>query len=93
MSNPSPYDSQGGQNTPWPQYGENAHTAAPQGYSGAAYGGGYAGPTAVVMPDMPSRAPGVVTLVIGVLLMIIVAPHRSHYDDGNGHHLGRRVGR
>ena len=74
MSNPSPYDSQGGQNTPWPQYGENAQTAAPQGYSGAAYGGGYAGPTAVVMPDMPSRAPGVVTLVIGVLLMIIVAP-------------------
>ena len=74
MSNPSPYDSQGGQNTPWPQYGENAPTGAPQGYSGAAYGGGYAGPTAVVMPDMPSRAPGVVTLVIGVLMMIIVAP-------------------
>lgn len=86
MSNPNSYGASGGQNTPWPQYGENATDptagypgAAPAGYPGAAspgyQGAGYGGgPVAVQLPKMPSRAPGVVTLVIGILLMAVVAP-------------------
>lgn len=86
MSNPNSYGASGGQNTPWPQYGENAADpaagypgAAPAGYPGAAspgyQGAGYGGgPVAVQLPKMPSRAPGVVTLVVGVLLMTLIAP-------------------
>ena len=68
MSNPNPYGASGDQNTPWPQYGENAADpttgypgAAPAGYPGAA-------------PKMPSRVPGVITLVVGIIVMAFVAP-------------------
>ena len=62
MSNPNPYGASGDQNTPWPQYGENAADpttgypgAAPAGYPGAAspgyQGAGYGGgPVAVQLP-------------------------------------------
>lgn len=56
--------------TPWPQYGQQA---APE-QSGSAYGqqavpAAYAAP-----PQLPSRAPGVLCIVLGLVLMIIVAP-------------------
>ena len=56
--------------TPWPQYGQQA---APD-QSGSAYGqqavpAAYAAP-----PQLPSRAPGVLCIVLGLVLMIIVAP-------------------
>lgn len=86
MSNPSPYGSSGGQHTPWPQYGENVDV--PQGYPGAADqdypgaadqgytgspGAGYGSPI-VELPPMPSRAPGITTLVIGIVAMLVIAP-------------------
>lgn len=86
MSNPNPYGASGDQNTPWPQYGENAADpttgypgAAPAGYPGAAspgyQGAGYGGgPVAVQLPKMPSRVPGVITLVVGIIVMAFVAP-------------------
>ena len=56
--------------TPWPQYGQQA---APE-QSGSAYGqqavpAAYAAP-----PQLPSRAPGVLCIVLGLVLMIIIAP-------------------
>lgn len=56
--------------TPWPQYGQQA---APE-QSGSAYGqqavpAAYAAP-----PQLPSRVPGVLCIVLGLVLMIIVAP-------------------
>ena len=56
--------------TPWPQYGQQA---APE-QSGSANGqqavpAAYAAP-----PQLPSRAPGVLCIVLGLVLMIIVAP-------------------
>lgn len=78
MSTPAPDDGnqapsagQPGQPaTPWPQYGQQA---APE-QSGSAYGqqavpAAYAAP-----PQLPSRAPGVLCIVLGLVLMIIVAP-------------------
>ena len=68
MSNPRPYGVPGDQGTPWPQYGQDV--PAQGGYSGAAY----AGP--MVMPTMklPSRAPGTIMIVLGLLMMLIIAP-------------------
>lgn len=90
MSNPNPYGAAGDQSTPWPQYGENAAASSSQGYSGsvpqgypgtasqgypgATNGGGYGGPVVVEFPKMPSRVPGVVTLIVGLILMVLVAP-------------------
>ena len=56
--------------TPWPQYGQQA---APE-QSGSANGqqavpAAYAAP-----PQLPSRAPGVLCIVLGLVLMIIIAP-------------------
>ena len=78
MSTPTPDDGnqapsagQPGQPaTPWPQYGQQA---APE-QSGSAYGqqavpAAYAAP-----PQLPSRAPGVLCIVLGLVLMIIIAP-------------------
>ena len=53
--------------TPWPQYGQQA---APE-QSGPAYGR-QAAPAAP--PQLPSRAPGVLCIVLGLVLMIIIAP-------------------
>ena len=78
MSNPSSYGSSGGANTPWPQYGENVDVpqdypgAADQGYAGSP-GAGYGSPI-VELPPMPSRAPGITTLVIGIVAMLVIAP-------------------
>lgn len=78
MSTPAPDDGNqapsagqlGQPATPWPQYGQQA---APE-QSGSAYGqqavpAAYAAP-----PQLPSRAPGVLCIVLGLVLMIIVAP-------------------
>lgn len=75
MSTPTPDDgnqapSAGQPATPWPQYGQQA---APE-QSGSAYGqqavpAAYAPP-----PQLPSRVPGVLCIVLGLVLMIIVAP-------------------
>lgn len=69
--------------TPWPQYGQQA---APD-QSGSAYGqqaapeqsgsanGQQAVPAAYAAPpQLPSRVPGVLCIVLGLVLMIIVAP-------------------
>ena len=96
MSNPNPYGASGDQNTPWPQYGENAADpttdypgAAPAGYPGAAspgyQGAGYGGgPVAVQLPKMPSRVPGVITLVVGIIVMAFVAPTVMFVTLANG---------
>ena len=76
MSHP-PYGSSGGQSTPWPQYGENTG-GVPQGYPGGGpqgyAGSGYVAPASVVMPPMPSRASGIVALVLGIVMMVLIAP-------------------
>ena len=76
MSHP-PYGSSGGQSTPWPQYGENVG-GVPQGYPGGGpqgyADGGYVAPTPVVMPPMPSRASGIVALILGIVMMVLIAP-------------------
>lgn len=88
MSNPNPYGASGDQNTPWPQYGENASDpttgypgAASPGSQGAGYGGG---PVAVQLPKMPSRVPGVITLVVGIIVMSFVAPAVMFVTLANG---------
>lgn len=65
MTNPTPYGVPGEQGTPWPQYGQNGAPAP-----GVPLGG------PVVMPPakLPSRAPGTLLIVVGVILMIVVAP-------------------
>lgn len=70
MSNPRPYGVPGEQGTPWPQYGQDNTMPTQGGYPGAAY----AGPA--VMPPMivPSRAPGTIMIVLGLLMMLIIAP-------------------
>lgn len=70
MSNPRPYGVPGEQGTPWPQYGQDNTMPAQGGYPGAAYAG------AAVMPPMnlPSRAPGTIMIVLGLLMMLIIAP-------------------
>ena len=56
--------------TPWPQYGQQA---APE-QSGSAYGQQAAPAAYAAPPQLPSRAPGVLCIVLGLVLMIIVAP-------------------
>lgn len=70
MSNPRPYGVPGEQGTPWPQYGQDNTMPAQGGYPGAAYAG------SAVMPPMnlPSRAPGTIMIVLGLLMMLIIAP-------------------
>mgnify|MGYP006963749176 FL=1 len=68
MSNPRPYGVPGEQGTPWPQYGQDV--PAQGGYPGAAY----AGPAVMPPMNLPSRAPGTIMIVVGLLMMLIIAP-------------------
>ena len=70
MSNPRPYGVPGEQGTPWPQYGQDGTMPAQGGYPGAAY----AGPAVMPPMNLPSRAPGTIMIVLGLLMMLIVAP-------------------
>ena len=73
MSNPTPYGASGEQGTPWPQYGQDgANGAMPA--QGAYPGAGYSGPAVMPTMKLPSRAPGTIMIVVGVLMMLIVAP-------------------
>ena len=53
-----------------PSVGNPNPQTAPQAYPGGAYGA----PAPMAMPKLPGRAPGITTLVIGILLMVVVAP-------------------
>ena len=68
MSNPRPYGVPGEQGTPWPQYRQDV--PAQGGYPGAAY----AGPAVMPPMNLPSRAPGTIMIVLGLLMMLIIAP-------------------
>lgn len=68
MSNPRPYGVPGEQGTPWPQYGQDV--PAQGGYPGTAY----AGPAVMPPMNLPSRAPGTIMIVLGLLMMLIIAP-------------------
>ena len=70
MSNPRPYGVPGEQGTPWPQYGQGGTMPAQGGYPGAAY----AGPAVMPPMNLPSRAPGTIMIVLGLLMMLIIAP-------------------
>lgn len=70
MSNPRPYGVPGEQGTPWPQYGQGGTMPAQGGYPGAAY----AGPAVTPPMNLPSRAPGTIMIVLGLLMMLIIAP-------------------
>lgn len=70
MSNPRPYGVPGEQGTPWPQYGQDNAMPAQGGYPGAAY----AGPAVMPPMNLPSRAPGTIMIVLGLLMMLIIAP-------------------
>lgn len=70
MSNPRPYGVPGEQGTPWPQYGQDGTMPAQGGYPGAAY----AGPAVMSPMNLPSRAPGTIMIVLGLLMMLIIAP-------------------
>ena len=70
MSNPRPYGVPGEQDTPWPQYGQEGTMPAQGGYPGAAY----AGPAVMPPMNLPSRAPGTIMIVVGLLMMLIIAP-------------------
>lgn len=70
MSNPRPYGVPGEQGTPWPQYGQNSTMPAQGGYPSAAY----AGPAVMPPMNLPSRAPGTIMIVLGLLMMLIIAP-------------------
>ena len=70
MSNPRPYGVPGEQGTPWPQYGQDGTMPAQGGYPGAAY----AGPAVMPPTNLPSRAPGTIMIVLGLLMMLIIAP-------------------
>ena len=73
MSNPTPFGASGEQGTPWPQYGQDgANGAMPA--QGAYPGAGYGGPAVMPTMKLPSRAPGTIMIVVGVLMMLIVAP-------------------
>ena len=78
MSNP-PYGVPGDQGTPWPQYGENGAGAPMQGMplqggSQNFQGGGYGGPVAMPIVKGPSKAPGTILIVLGVLASFVAAP-------------------
>ena len=71
MSNP-PYGVPGNQGTPWPQYGDNGAGAPMQGMPMQGgpqnfQGGGYGGPVAMPTVKGPSKAPGIILIVLGVL--------------------------
>ena len=68
--NPRPYGVPGEQGTPWPQYGQDNTMPAQGGYPGAAY----AGPAVMPPMNLPSRAPGTIMIVLGLLMMLIIAP-------------------
>lgn len=70
MSNPRPYGVPGEQGTPWPQYGQDNTMPAQGAYPGAAY----AGPAVMPPMNLPSRAPGTIMIVLGLLMMLIIAP-------------------
>ena len=70
MSNPRPYGVPGEQGTPWPQYGQDGTMPAQGGYPGAAY----AGPAVMPPMNLPSRAPGTIMIILGLLMMLIIAP-------------------
>ena len=70
MSNPRPYGVPGEQGTPWPQYGQDGTMPAQGGYPGTAY----AGPAVMPPMNLPSRAPGTIMIVLGLLMMLIIAP-------------------
>lgn len=70
MSNPRPYGVPGEQGTPWPQYGQEGTMPAQGSYPGAAY----AGPAVMPPMNLPSRAPGTIMIVLGLLMMLIIAP-------------------
>lgn len=70
MSNPRPYGVPGEQGTPWPQYGQDNTMPAQGGYPGTAY----AGPAVMPPMNLPSRAPGTIMIVLGLLMMLIIAP-------------------
>ena len=70
MSNPRPYGVPGEQGTPWPQYGQDNTMPTQGGYPGAAY----AGPAVMPPTNLPSRAPGTIMIVLGLLMMLIIAP-------------------
>ena len=78
MSNP-PYGGPGNQGTPWPQYGDNGAGAPMQGMPMQGgpqnfQGGGYGGPVTMPIVKGPSKAPGVILIVVGILMAIVVAP-------------------
>ena len=53
-----------------PAAGSGAVNPAPQGYAGSPYGV----PAPVAMPKLPGRGGAVTTIILGIVLMIIVAP-------------------
>ena len=88
MSNP-PYGVPGEQGTPWPQYGDNGAGAPMQGMPMQGMpmqgmpmqggpqnfqGGGYGGPVAMPIVKGPSKAPGTILIVLGVLASFVAAP-------------------
>lgn len=83
MSNP-PYGVPGNQGTPWPQYGDNGAGAPMQGMPMQGMpmqggpqnfqGGGYGGPAPMSIVKGPSKAPGTILIVLGVLASFVAAP-------------------
>ena len=83
MSNP-PYGVPGNQGTPWPQYGDNGAGAPMQGMPMQGMpmqggpqnfqGGGYGVPAPMPIVKGPSKAPGTILIVLGVLASFVAAP-------------------
>ena len=83
MSNPT-YGVPGNQGTPWPQYGDNGAGAPMQGMPMQGMpmqggpqnfqGGGYGGPAPMPIVKGPSKAPGTILIVLGVLMSFVAAP-------------------
>ena len=81
MSNP-PYGVPGDQGTPWPQYGDNGAGAPMQGMpmqgmpmqGGPQNFQGYGGPAPMPIVKGPSKAPGTILIVLGVLASFVAAP-------------------
>ena len=60
-----------------PSYGPSGEHHATFPLNGQAAGSdprGYGAPSPVSMPSMPGRGPAVATLILGVVLMIVIAP-------------------
>ena len=81
MSNP-PFGVPGNQGTPWPQYGDNGAGAPMQGMpmqgmpmqGGPQNFQGYGGPAPMPIVKGPSKAPGTILIVLGVLASFVAAP-------------------